>query len=122
MLGYCYLGLREHDEAISAFEKLIEVAPDDANSYDSMAEGHYIKGDTAAAIQYYEKSLATDSTFSNPCYMLGRIYGELGRRDRATEYLERYLELDPDGFWSRNAQNLLERLNSTPPNRDEPKE
>lgn len=110
MLGYCHLGVEAYDEAVSAFQGLIEVAPDDPNSYDSMAEGHYLKGDTLGAIRFYEKAVDTDSTFSNPYFMMGRIYQELNEREKASQLLRTYLELDPGGFWSESARTRLEEL------------
>ena len=113
MLGYCHLGAQEYDEALAAFQKLIEIDPDNPNSYDSMAEGCFQKGDTTMAIQFYQKSLATDSSFTNPYFMLGRIYHDLDRKEEAIAHLEKYIELDPGGFWARNAQMRLEQLKPT---------
>ncbi|UCE19667.1 MAG: tetratricopeptide repeat protein [Gemmatimonadota bacterium] len=113
MLGYCYLGAQEYDEALSAFQKLIEINPKNPNSYDSMAEGCYQKGDTTMAIHFYQKSLATDSSFTNPYFMLGRIFHELDNKEKAVEHLEKYLELDPGGFWAPNAQMRLVQLKPT---------
>lgn len=119
MLGYCYLGVQEYDEAINAFRQLIEIAPDDPNSYDSMAEGCYLKGDTTMAIEFYQKSLATDSSFSNPHYQLGRIFQEQGLKDKAIGHLEKYLEMNADGFQAQNAQRMLEQLKPSPSDANE---
>ena len=107
MLGYCYIGVEAYDDAIATFQQLIDASPEDPNSYDSMAEGHYIKGDTTMAIQYYQQSLSIDSSFSHPYYMLGEIHIGVGQNDKARNYLERYLELDPEGFRAQAAQDLL---------------
>ena len=113
MLGYCHLGAREYNEAFAAFQNLIEIDPDNPNSYDSMAEGYYQKGDTTMAIEFYQKSLATDSSFTNPYFMLGRIFHELDQKEQAIEHLEKYLELDSGGFWAPDAQRRLEQLKPT---------
>ena len=78
MLGYCCIGARKYEQAVSAFQQLVEMAPDDPNSYDSLAEGYLEKGDTTLAVLNYEKSLVVVSTFANPYYMLGTIYGQIG--------------------------------------------
>ena len=111
MMGYCYVGMQQYDEAIAAFQQLIDVAPEDPNAYDSMGEAHYLKGDSTAAIQFYQQSLAVDSTFTNPYYMLGEIYHGLDDDEKARTYLERYLELAPDGFQAQGAQGLLTQIN-----------
>jgi len=110
LLGYCYLGAQQYDEAVSAFQMLIDIDPDNPNSYDSMAEGCYAKGDTTVAIEFYRKSIATDSSFTNPYFMLGPINQNLGRTGQAISYLEMYLKLDPDGFQAQNARAILTRL------------
>jgi tetratricopeptide (TPR) repeat protein len=110
MLGYCYLGVEAYDDAITAFQQLIEISPEDPNSYDSMAEAYYVKGDTAMAIQFYQQSLSVDSGFTNPYYMLGEIHNGLGQTEEARNCLERYLELDPEGFRAQAAQGLLNQI------------
>jgi tetratricopeptide (TPR) repeat protein len=62
------------------------------------------------ALQYYQQSLAADSTFTNPYYMLGEIYHGLNDTEMAKTYLERYLELDPEGFRAQGAQGLLTQI------------
>jgi tetratricopeptide (TPR) repeat protein len=111
MLGYCYIGVEAYDDAIATLQQLIDMSPEDPNSYDSMAEAHYVKGDTTMAIQYYQQSLAVDSTFTNPYYMLGEIYHGLEDDEMAKVHLERYLELDPEGFRAQGALGLLAQIN-----------
>ena len=110
ILGYCYIGVESYDDAIATFQQLIDSSPEDPNSYDSMAEGHYIKGDTTMAIHYYQQSLSIDSSFSNPYYMLGEIYAGIGKNGEARDFLMRYLELDQEGFRAQAAQDLLNRI------------
>jgi tetratricopeptide (TPR) repeat protein len=110
MLGYCCIGVEAFDEAIEAFQQLIEISPEDPNSYDSMAEAYYVMGDTAMAIRYYQQSLSIDSSFTNPYYMLGEIHHGNGQYEEARNYLERYLDLDPEGFRAAAAQGLLSEI------------
>lgn len=49
MLGYSYMGLNQNDKAEAAFNKYIELAPDNPNVYDS-------KGDFYMNINEYEKA------------------------------------------------------------------
>ncbi len=52
MLGYSYMDLNQNDKAEAAFNKYIELAPDNPNVYDS-------KGDYYMHIQDYEKAYDT---------------------------------------------------------------
>ena len=47
--------------------------PDSWNVYDSLGEGHMIKGDRALAIKYYQKSLELNPDNTNGVQMLKRI-------------------------------------------------
>ncbi|UCE41889.1 MAG: serine hydrolase [Candidatus Aminicenantes bacterium] len=53
-LGYGLLRQKEYDKAISLFKINIELYPDSANTYDSLAETYMEKGDKKNAIKYYE--------------------------------------------------------------------
>jgi len=53
-LGYRLLRQKEYDKAISMFKINIELYPDSANSYNSLAETYMAKGDKKNAVKYYE--------------------------------------------------------------------
>jgi tetratricopeptide (TPR) repeat protein len=110
MLGYCHIGVGAYDEAIENLSKLIEAAPDDPNSYDSMAEAYFRKGDSEQAIYYYERAISVDADFAHPYYMLGEIYHGMEKDDLARDYLQRYLELVPDGFRAETALAILDGI------------
>jgi len=110
ILGYCQIGIGDYDEAIKAFRSLVEKSPDDPNSYDSMAEAYFKKGDIKQAIRHYEKAISVDPEFANPYYMLGEIYHEMNKGDLARDYLQRYLELAPDGFRAESARAILGQM------------
>ncbi|UCG30531.1 MAG: tetratricopeptide repeat protein [candidate division WOR-3 bacterium] len=110
ILGYSHMGVREYDDASDTFGKLIKLAPNDPNSYDSMAEAQLFRGDTTQAIRFYEKAIAVDANFTNPYYMLGEIYHGINQVELARDYLQKYLELAPAGYRADAAQDILERI------------
>jgi tetratricopeptide (TPR) repeat protein len=110
LLGYCEIGVGAYDEAIKVFRRLAEKSPDDPNSYDSMAEAYFKKGDIKQAIRHYEKAISVDKEFSHPYYMLGEIYHGMNKDDLARDYLQRYLELAPDGFRAESARTILDQM------------
>jgi tetratricopeptide (TPR) repeat protein len=55
--GYEFIGLKLLKKAYTIFKMNIEYYPESSNVYDSMGELLMIQGDTAASIEYYEKSL-----------------------------------------------------------------
>jgi tetratricopeptide (TPR) repeat protein len=57
-LGYNYMALKEMDKAKAAFEKYLELAPAEANAYDSMGEYYLNTGDFAKSAGYYDQAVA----------------------------------------------------------------
>ena len=62
--------------AITVFEVNVARFPEDPNCYDSLAEGHLVKGDREKAIKLYGKALEVDPSFENSRRMLERLTTE----------------------------------------------
>lgn len=73
MLGYQYLEKDEFHIALAIFKLNMEAYPDGFNTYDSYAEALMMKGDTAQAIKYYEKSLELNPDNDNAVSMILRL-------------------------------------------------
>jgi len=56
-LGYRLLGTKRISDAIEIFTLSVETAPDDYNTYNSLAEAYMDHGDKGPAIKNYKKSL-----------------------------------------------------------------
>ena len=72
-LGYRLLGRKRVAEAIEILKLNVEAYPASANVYDSLAEAYFVAGDTALAIQHYEKSLSLDPANANAAMMLKKL-------------------------------------------------
>lgn len=72
-LGYAVLGNDDIDGAIKIFKKNTEDYPESANVWDSLAEAHMKAGNSALAIEYYEKSLTLDPGNLNAVEMLKQL-------------------------------------------------
>ena len=57
-LGYSYMALGEMDKAKAAFEKYLELAPAEANAYDSMADYFMTNKEYAKSVEYFDKAAA----------------------------------------------------------------
>lgn len=57
MLGYGSILSKQYDKAISRFEKVIQLQPDNLEAIFNIAEAYERKGDVLSAIKWYEKSL-----------------------------------------------------------------
>jgi hypothetical protein len=63
LLGYSYAQISKLDYAINAFEKYIELAPEEPNPYDSMGEILQIEGRIDEAVEQYKKALDKNPDF-----------------------------------------------------------
>ncbi|MGB8952562.1 MAG: MBL fold metallo-hydrolase [Candidatus Aminicenantales bacterium] len=71
--GYQLLGSGRIDEAVAIFKMNVELYPESWNVYDSLAEAYAAKGETALAIQYYQKSLEINPDNQNAKDKLERL-------------------------------------------------
>lgn len=78
-LGYVYMKINEMDKAKSSFEKYIELAPNEANSYDSMAEYNMITKNYTKSAKLYDKAATMG------------FYSAKERADKAREMPEYFL-------------------------------
>jgi len=72
-LGYQLLGRKRVPEAIEILKLNVEAYPNSANAYDSLGEAYFVSGNTAQAIQNYEKSLSLDPANTNAAMMLKKL-------------------------------------------------
>jgi tetratricopeptide (TPR) repeat protein len=77
-LGYEMLEANRVDDAIAAFELNTQRHPESSNTFDSLAEGYYRKGDLERATELYRASLDLDPGNENATRMLEEIRGEGG--------------------------------------------
>jgi FKBP-type peptidyl-prolyl cis-trans isomerase len=76
MFGYSLLKQRKTKEAIAILKLNVEAYPQSANAYDSLAEAYLTNGDTALAIENYEKSVALDPKNTNAIENLKKLKGK----------------------------------------------
>ena len=72
-LGYRLIGTGEMTAAIEIFKLNVELHPESANVYDSLAEAYMNSGDTKKAIKNYKKSLELNPDNSNAKDMLKKL-------------------------------------------------
>ena len=72
-LGYRLFQLKRSADAIRIFQLNVDLHPQSANTYDSLAEAYMDSGDKTLAIQFYEKSLALNPQNSNAVSQLKKL-------------------------------------------------
>ena len=74
-LGYHLLGEEKTSDAIAIFELNVDIYPESANAYDSLAEAYAAAGLTEQAIANYEKSLLLNPGNANASSWLAKLRG-----------------------------------------------
>lgn len=72
-VGYYFLRNGKRKEAIEIFQLNVEVYPDYANGWDSLAEAYMLNGDKKLAIKYYKKCLKLNPKSQNALNMLRKL-------------------------------------------------
>jgi tetratricopeptide (TPR) repeat protein len=72
-LGYELLRDDKIDDAINVFRLNVEMYPQSANTYDSLAEAYLKKGNKEEAIKYYSKALEIDPNFASSIEALRQL-------------------------------------------------
>jgi len=109
-LGYLYLQLGRGEESIPLFQKYVAIAPDDANSYDSLGDGFFAVSQFDSALVHYRTSLSINPQFAVSAYNAGRCYEAKGMVREAIEAYTYYLANAPDGPYAENAREKIDDL------------
>ena len=60
LMGFCHFKLKEYEDAITCFKKVVHLNPASAIDYANIASNYRDMGDPEKAIRYYELALAID--------------------------------------------------------------
>ena len=61
-MGFCHFKLKEHEKAIRAFKKVIQLDPSSAIDYANIASNYRQMGEKEKANRYYQMALTLDDT------------------------------------------------------------
>ena len=81
--GYALIEVGQYADGIRQFEKYVELAPREANAYDSLAEGYLASGSSEKAVEFYSRALAIDPAFREARVGLAWSLAVAGRYDEA---------------------------------------
>jgi tetratricopeptide (TPR) repeat protein len=94
--GLYFLHSQEPDKAISEFNKVISVDPQDGPAYYNRALAYTIKGDLGRAIADYRKARQLSPNNTLVYWGEGVVFSKESRWDQAISNYNRALGLDPD--------------------------
>lgn len=90
-LGYAYRSLDDLEQAKAAFEKYVELLPDEANPQDSYAELLMEMGNYGESIEHYQMAIDLDQNFSSAYAGISTNYSLMGEPERAQEAADQML-------------------------------
>jgi len=97
-LGTVYLILKKWDLAIDCFKNALKnnlyATPHFA--YNNMGLAHYNKGDSRRAIEYYQKAVQLQPSFSRSYHNMGIAFESLDQREKAIESYKKSIRYAPD--------------------------
>ena len=62
LMGFCYFKLKEHEKAIEAFHKVLELNPASAIDYANIASNYRDMGNRDMAVRFYKFALELDDS------------------------------------------------------------
>ncbi len=75
LMGFCHFSLKQHEQAIASFERVIGLDPGSAIDYANIASNYRDLGKNELAIQYYRQALTLDPSIDFARDNLERLAG-----------------------------------------------
>ena len=110
-IGVCYKKKKEYDLAVNYFTKAKNIKPyvvryndevrNIAKGQAKLGQDEFKRQDYQAALNYYEKSISFDSTYSTPMFGIGNVYYKIKDYDKAIEYYKKginFADLSPHKY------------------------
>jgi Tfp pilus assembly protein PilF len=108
--GYFCLNAERYDDAVGNFKKYIELCPDTADSYQSLAEALLKKGETDLAMANLNKSLNLDKDYVPAIISLGEVYQAKGQKNEAKDAYRRALSVAQNDYYKSQAEKKLKEV------------
>jgi tetratricopeptide (TPR) repeat protein len=96
-----------YQKAIENFEKVIQLAPQNVQYYNLLAQVHYLLGDYDESLKWLEESAALDDEYNPTWLQLGDTYAAKANIDKALEAHQKAIRLSPGSFADANFDNRL---------------
>lgn len=124
MLGRLYLAERKFDKAIESLEQARRLAPDDGAIYNDLGVAYlekYKSSDTdnvnnadlsIKALEQFDRAIELKPDLLDAYYNRAETFQNSNLPNEAKQAWQKYLELDPDSDWSKDARTKLESLQS----------
>jgi tetratricopeptide (TPR) repeat protein len=103
-IGHQAIDANRWSEALNAYDKAIELNPNDASAYNNRGLAYDNLDKNDLAIANYKKAIELNPKYGDAFNNLGKTFIKLGDYQRATLYYDRAIELnrkDADAYYNR---------------------
>ncbi|MBT8103140.1 MAG: tetratricopeptide repeat protein [Gammaproteobacteria bacterium] len=105
-LGYAYRSLEDLDQAQAAFERYVELLPNESNPHDSLAELLMEVGNYEESIKHYQMALDIDPHFASSYVGISKNYSLMGEPEKSQEAASQMMAAARNFAERQNAQFL----------------
>jgi tetratricopeptide (TPR) repeat protein len=85
----------EYDQAIAAYQKAVEYAPDFAGAHYNLGQAYYAKKNPPAALAAYQAAVKANPKHAGAWHNMGIVYRDMGKSELAVEAIEKAVTLNP---------------------------
>jgi tetratricopeptide (TPR) repeat protein len=101
---------RQYSDAIGIYRRVLEMAPDDTDTYNDLGLALYYSGDSAEALRVLKEGAEKDPGFQRIWLTLGFVQMHTDERGEARFALQQAIELGGDDEVGAEASRILESL------------
>ena len=94
-LGFVYMDMEQYDQAISAFQKSIDLDSKAPFPWNGLGNVYLKQKQYEQAISVYQKAIEINPEFASPWNGLGNVYRSLEQYEQAINAYQKAIELDP---------------------------
>lgn len=109
-LANLYMANEQYANAAGYYHKALLINPSDIKVRTDMAIAYISLGNYDIALTELSKVLRDDSAYAPAYYYAGVAFAKKGAKPEAAEQYKAYLEFEPNGTFSKEAQQGIDRL------------
>ncbi len=107
LLGDKYFENNKFQQAIEIYEKVLELDPNDVDTYNDMGLALHYTGKSDIAIETLRKGAEVMPSYQRIWLSLGFVLTSTGKNEEAKAVLKKAIVLDPDSVMGQEAQRIL---------------
>ncbi|CAM3711132.1 tetratricopeptide repeat protein [Vibrio aquimaris] len=107
ILGVASKSVGEMDQALEAFEQVIDLCPENVGGYNNLAVVLRDKGKLQEALGYYQKALALKPDYAEAHNNKGVVLRDLGNQKDAVKAYQQALTINPDYAEAHNNLGII---------------